>query len=132
MYAIRSYYESFKAYRAAPDNPDKLYNETLLSMCEGDENELFIGAFGALHKMDMTTGKVERYFHDSTNYNSLSGNNIYGLVKGDNNNIWIGITNSQWGGLDEMDLTVITSYSIHYTKLYDVFPLWIHRFKFRF
>ena len=49
-----------------------------MSICEGDENTLWVGTFGGgLNKLNLTTNNFEIY----TESEGLSNNNIYGIIE---------------------------------------------------
>ena len=61
-------------------------HNTVLSICEGDENTLWVGTFGGgLNKLNLKTNTFD-IFSESE---GLSNNNIYGIIKDANGHLWI-------------------------------------------
>src|SRR5690606_36993715 len=63
-----------------------------------DENILWVATNTGLGTLNIKTGSVNRFFHNPSNSNSLSNNDVY-VVNGNKNEVWIGTI----GGLDRLD-----------------------------
>ena len=76
----------FIQYKANEEAENSISNNTVLSICEGDENTLWVGTFGGgLNKLNLQTNTFE-IFSESE---GLSNNNIYGIIKDANGHLWI-------------------------------------------
>ena len=83
-FALSSF--SITQFIADEQADNTISHNTVLSMCEGDENTLWVGTFGGgLNKLNLTTNNFEIY----TESDGLSNNNIYGIIEDQNNHLWI-------------------------------------------
>ena len=77
---------SFKSYVKDANNPSSLSNNTILSLELDNKGFIWIGTFGAgLNRFDK---KNESFIH-YTQRDGLPNNVIYGILKDDNNHLWI-------------------------------------------
>ena len=83
-FALSSF--SITQFIADEQADNTISHNTVLSMCEGDENTLWVGTFGGgLNKLNLTTNNFQIY----TESDGLSNNNIYGIIEDQNNHLWI-------------------------------------------
>ncbi len=82
-------YSNFSGYFGAIDN--------VKAIAESDEQFLWIGTNGGLSRFDRYTGKFKNFFHNQTDSNSISYNQIHSVLY-DSGVLWIG-TNG--GGLNK-------------------------------
>ncbi len=77
------------AYYVDPDDTSSLSNNYIFSFCSDIKNPqqyLWIGTKGGgLNRLDKYTGKFIRY----TNKNGLANNVVYGILPGDDGNLWL-------------------------------------------
>ncbi len=83
-FALSSF--SITQFIADEQADNTISHNTVLSICEGDKNTLWVGTFGGgLNKLNLTTNNFEIY----TESEGLSNNNIYGIIEDQNNHLWI-------------------------------------------
>ena len=120
----------FTHFRNDPNNPDSLSNNAISRLYEDKSGNLWVGtgAFnlqgGGLNRFDPSTQKFSYYRHDPNNLNSLSADNISGILEDDTGSLWIatGGYGLPGGGLDRLDLE--SGQFTHYqNKLGDPFSL---------
>ncbi len=87
-------------------NVNNNYNsdEYYLSIETANEHEILISSNKAIYSYNLKNKHIHKYCHESENYESVGGSFIKRLAKGNNNNIWVGISGGKWGGLDELNL----------------------------
>lgn len=74
-----------------------LSNEYVYAICEDNAHHLWFGTRNGLTEYDPLLRRFRHYFHDPSNPNSLSFNNIQALIEDHNGLLWIGTFG---GGLD--------------------------------
>ncbi|MDU7711211.1 MAG: two-component regulator propeller domain-containing protein [Clostridium butyricum] len=62
-----------------------LSNNTVRTIIEDDEKNIWVGTSGGLNKLDKETGKFKTY----TTSDGLANNNIYGIVIDETGNLWM-------------------------------------------
>jgi ligand-binding sensor domain-containing protein/serine phosphatase RsbU (regulator of sigma subunit) len=78
--------ETSKVFRHAPDRPDSLSHDDVLSIWQGIDGNLWIGTYGGgLNHFDERSGRFER-FHQNV---GLTAGTIYGVVGDERGVIWM-------------------------------------------
>ena len=107
----------FKTIQLDTENPESFSGGFVWTIHEStaqeDRSVIWIGTDNGLFSFNRTSGKFTRYHHISENVNSLSDNDISGIIQsnlGDRKVLWIGTAN----GLNKIDLKTrqITRYYI--------------------
>jgi signal transduction histidine kinase/ligand-binding sensor domain-containing protein/DNA-binding response OmpR family regulator len=84
----------FLDIRPHPGDSNSLSGNFIWSICESNhkgKSSLWIGTkTKGLNKLDLTTGKFERYIHESGNPNSIPSNFIFSLCEERSGILWIG------------------------------------------
>ncbi len=76
----------FHQFKANEDAENSISHNTVLSICEGNSNTIWVGTFGGgLNKLNLKTNKFE-IFSESE---GLTNNNIYGIIKDESDHLWI-------------------------------------------
>ena len=77
--------------------PQKISSNVVRSVCEDNNDNLWIGTFGGLDKMNLTTNEIEHYGLSLDKRHSLSSNSIRCITKDKQGTIWIG---TYYGGIN--------------------------------
>ncbi|MGH1363382.1 MAG: sensor histidine kinase [Calditrichia bacterium] len=88
-----------KVYRHNPENKSSLSYGVINALVEGNEDDLWIATSNGLNRMDIVSGKVQRYLFSATDASSLAHSWTLSLYKDEFDNIWIGT----YGGLSRYD-----------------------------
>lgn len=81
----------FQHYRHESTDKFSLSNDNILSICEGQNQALWIGTFGGgLNRFEPQSGKFISYQNDPNDPFSISDNNITALHEDDGGVLWIG------------------------------------------
>jgi signal transduction histidine kinase/ligand-binding sensor domain-containing protein len=94
---------SFRIYRYERGNVNSLSNNSMVAICRGMGNILWLATTGGgVNRFDQTTETFTRYQFNPDNPNTLSGNHIskYGLYEDRQGILWIGTVDN---GLDRLD-----------------------------
>jgi ligand-binding sensor domain-containing protein/signal transduction histidine kinase len=94
---------SFRIYRFEHGNTNSLCNNSMIAICRGKGNVLWLGTTGGgVDRFDPATETFTHYRLDTANSNSLSGNNIQksSLYEDQTGMLWIG---TQDNGLNRLD-----------------------------
>lgn len=85
---------------ASKENPNAIYDNMILGVYTENEQDLYMGTlYGGLLKYDIQN-RTYQYFTPKENEQiSKQSYNIYGIVKGENNLLWM----ATWGGLYSFD-----------------------------
>ncbi|MFZ5518086.1 MAG: two-component regulator propeller domain-containing protein [Candidatus Zhuqueibacterota bacterium] len=86
-------------YRHNPADSLSLSSNFITAMVEDPHEGLWIGTVSGLNRLDVASGKFQRFHHDPGNPNSLSHDYITCLRFDETGILWIG---TQQGGLNEM------------------------------
>ncbi len=80
---------TFFTYKNNPNNPHSLSNNNITNILKvkGEQNSFWVSTSNGLNKLNLNSGKSERYYADSTN---KASNRIKTMVYSDDNNIWVG------------------------------------------
>lgn len=90
--------ELFKAFDK--NNSDKIFDNMILSIYTENETDYYMGTlYGGLLKYSISSRKFQYYTPQRQEQNSAQSNNIYSIVKGDGNLLWL----ATWGGLYSFD-----------------------------
>jgi len=81
---------TFDVYASHAGDPGTLTDGHIMCMTEDGEGRLWIGTNNGLNCLDLSTGKVKRYYAESGNPASLSHNTILSLCRDTSGNLWIG------------------------------------------
>lgn len=84
----KSKFETYKINNAA------IVSSSVRSICEGNENNLWIGAYTGLFILNHKNEQVNHFRHNENDSKSLSQNSIYKILEDSRGDIWIGT----WAG----------------------------------
>jgi signal transduction histidine kinase/ligand-binding sensor domain-containing protein len=82
--------ESFLRYTNDPDDPYSLSNNRVTTIVEESLNILWVGTTNGLNKLDVRTGKFDRFYPEKGNPNSLSFEDVRSLYIDRAGVLWIG------------------------------------------
>ncbi|HEX2975418.1 MAG TPA: two-component regulator propeller domain-containing protein, partial [Bacteroidales bacterium] len=104
----------FTIYDYRSDNPHSLSNSQVYAMAEDHEGNIWVGTHNGLNKLDVKTGRFQRYFNDPLHANSLKSNRVSALYVDKDNVLWIGT----FLGLQKLDIQKnrFTDYSAKMTN----------------
>ncbi|MEZ4825459.1 MAG: two-component regulator propeller domain-containing protein [Bacteroidia bacterium] len=92
--------QSFKAYIAQPDQPEKLQNHRIFATFFDEDGLLWMGTRGGgLVRFDPATEAFIHYLHDPHSPQTISNNQVWALLPEGSTHIWVGTD----GGLDLFD-----------------------------
>ena len=77
--------ETFTHFKPDPSDATSLSNETVLCMHEDRKGDLWVGTMSGLNRLDLQTGKFQRYFEKD----GLPNSYINGILEDDRGNLWI-------------------------------------------
>jgi signal transduction histidine kinase/ligand-binding sensor domain-containing protein len=90
----------FTVYRPQAGDASSLSHHFIRALYEDEQARLWIGTDGGgLNRLDLRTGAMVRYEHDSADPHSLSGDQVFALYGDRVGRLWIGTEN----GLDRFD-----------------------------
>ncbi|THB74267.1 MAG: response regulator [Desulfobacteraceae bacterium] len=96
--------DTFTVYHHNPDNASSISDDVFAwgsrSIWEDTSGAIWVGTMKGLNRLDKTTGKFTRYFHDPGNPVSLGSNAIYAGLEDRNQVIWVATLG---GGLNRLD-----------------------------
>jgi ligand-binding sensor domain-containing protein/class 3 adenylate cyclase/predicted metal-dependent HD superfamily phosphohydrolase len=79
----------FKKYKNDPKNPNSIGNDIALSICQGDDDALWVATYGGgLNRFDPETEKFIRYT-EHPEKNSIPNNVVYGVLRGEEGTLWM-------------------------------------------
>ncbi|NDW09647.1 hybrid sensor histidine kinase/response regulator [Dysgonomonas sp. 520] len=85
---------TFEVFVIDPENESSISDNHILCMTEDNSGNLWIGTNNGLNRLDVSTGKFERFFLNSDNENSLTSNLVSSIYFDSKSNIlWIGTNN---------------------------------------
>ncbi|MFN8528135.1 MAG: two-component regulator propeller domain-containing protein [Anaerolineae bacterium] len=97
--------DSLTVYQHADDDPASLSNNSVYSIGQASNGDLWIGTANGLNKLDRETNTFTVY----TKQDGLPDSTIYGLLPDSNNQLWLS-SNRGLAGFDPVSVTV-TSYT---------------------
>lgn len=93
--------QSFISFRHHKDDPSSLSHDDIRAIYQGDKGELWLATYGGgLNKFDLRSGVFKQYREQ----NSQITDNIYGLLPGRQNELWLSTTR----GLSTFDMNTET------------------------
>lgn len=93
-------FQLFTHYAVRNSQADLLSHNAVWSICETQDQVIWVGTSNGLNRIDRTTGEVEQYFHHPDRANSVSHDRIWAIVQEDRNTFWLGTS----GGMDRMEI----------------------------
>lgn len=102
----------FQVYRSEAGNPNSLSANNILSLCAGENGDLWIGTNGGgLNRLDRQTGRFTRYLHHPDDPSSLAANTVSAIAIDQGGRIWVGTSS----GLDMLNprTGIVTHYPRH-------------------
>jgi len=69
---------------------NQISDNSVGAILEDSKGYLWLGTDNGLNKIELSTGKISKFFHDPFNSNSLSNNKVTALAEDKSGNIWIG------------------------------------------
>ncbi len=90
----------FTIYDYRSDNPHSLSNSQVYAMAEDQDGNIWVGTHNGLNKLDVKTGRFQRFFNDPLQANSLKSNRVSALYVDKDNVLWIGT----FLGLQKLDI----------------------------
>ncbi|HLP62022.1 MAG TPA: two-component regulator propeller domain-containing protein, partial [Candidatus Deferrimicrobium sp.] len=89
--------EVFKHYKHDPQDPNTLSSNFVLAIYQDHWENLWVGTLEGLNKLNLKTGKIQRYFMERGKPGSLSYNTIVSIYEDSKGRLWIGTAG---GGLN--------------------------------
>jgi len=80
---------AFTAIQFDPDSPISLSNDTVTAIATDLRNEVWVGTFSGLNKVDRFTNEVERIIPEEEDLEGLSSR-ITGFLQDESGSLWIG------------------------------------------
>jgi len=91
LHRLNTLNNSLEYYGEASEHSEGLINNDILSLCLGNDEQLWIGTSGGLSVMNISY-KPYRFRH-YTEYNGLPNNTVHGILQDNDDNIWISTNN---------------------------------------
>ncbi|MFK7772064.1 MAG: two-component regulator propeller domain-containing protein [Saprospiraceae bacterium] len=91
--------DTFVSYGAESHNHKKITNDSIISIFEDKQENLWIGTRNGIHQLNKDRNHVATFFHDATEKNSLSSNLARVVWQDNKDNLWINTAR----GLDQLN-----------------------------
>lgn len=87
-------------YTANKENASSISNNNIRSMIWGKDDQIWIGTFQGLNRLNPKNRQIEQFYNDPTAPNSLSHSSVWALFLDNRKSLWVG---TYFGGIDFYD-----------------------------
>ncbi len=90
LFLINRFTNEIRTFNA--ENSD-LTNEVVKTIYARNQEEVFFGSDLGFNKLNLTSGTIEKYYHNPFNQYSIINNQIWNIIADNNGNLWLATSN---------------------------------------